>query len=83
MEFYGEMDSKLDDMIEMLRKQMARLASERNSFVDEEVIALSQRLDVFINFSQIEKVKMSYGQKKSRLKRVERKVSSLEAVQVR
>jgi len=83
MEFYGEMDSKLDDMIEMLRKQMARLASERNSFVDEEVIALSQRLDVYINFSQIEKVKMSYGQKKSRLKRVERKVSSLEAVQVR
>jgi len=83
MEFYGEMDSKLDDMIEMLRKQMARLASERNSFVDEEVIALSQKLDVYINFSQIEKVKMSYGQKKSRLKRVERKVSSLEAVQVR
>lgn len=83
MEFYGEMDSKLDDMIESLRKQMARLASERNSLVDEEVIALSQRLDVFINFSQIEKVKKSLGHKKSRLKRVERKVCQLEAVQVR
>jgi hypothetical protein len=45
----------LNHWIELLRKHLIELAAEKGSFIDEQVVLLSQQLDMLLNQSQANK----------------------------
>lgn len=47
------METGLVQIIDNLRQQMVEIAMERGSFVDEQVVAISQQLDFFIYQQQL------------------------------